>query len=356
MFKLSGSALKNSSGLPENTSEQNRSASLAVRPVMQPASVQALSASPGNQLAMLQERWDSHAATALQILTAKSAADGNRMDLNPLLMLRQAANLRLQNLRGEQQNRLAEVSQRDDRLGLFAKSEMQADSPAFTPVLPLFNLPRRDDRPFLDGKLTESIWESAAEITLQPFVRIVASSDTAEFTQQAKSGESSVSSLVMFAWDEQFLYLAARLERPPQKVKSVELATYRSHDAAHGDRDRVELELDTDRDFGTSFQLSIDESGLTSDRCWMLDKWNPEWFVAVDSDEAAWRLEAAIPLVELSAPLAKPGDLWSFRLRRIVPGILQHELLPETRSESTSGTGLLRFIRPKVVTKSRSRK
>ena len=117
----------------------------------------------------------------------------------------------------------------------------------------------------------------------------------------------------------------------------------------------MELEIDTDRDYTTSFRLIVDESGRTSDHCWLLDKWNPEWFVAVDSDAAAWRIEAAIPLRELSAQPAKPGDLWSIRLRRIVPGVLKHELQSGINTVSTDGTALVRFVRPRVRTRSRGK-
>jgi photosystem II stability/assembly factor-like uncharacterized protein len=352
MFRPQGLAANNS-GKASGAASDGRNPGVVVQPVIELSKVQALSADPGNQLAMLNERWNSHAATALRILLSDQNSDSNRRAVSPLVLMREAANLRSQNKSGEQHNRLAEVSQRDDRFGLFARSEMQDTGNGSIPVLPLFNLPRRSDPPFLDGKLTDAIWEAAEEIPLKPFVRNTASADSAEFTRQKNSGEQSLSSFVMVAWDEEFLYVAARLERPAEKRKSIELATHRSHDATHGDRDRIELEFDTDRDFATSFQLSIDESGQTADRCFLLDKWNPGWFVAVDSDESTWRLEAAIPLAELSAPLAKPGDTWSFRLRRILPGVLQHELVSPGSPVSTDGTGLIRFIRPKVVTKSR---
>ena len=78
----------------------------------------------------------------------------------------------------------------------------------------------------------------------------------------------------------------------------------------------------------------------------MLDKWNPKWFVALDTDATTWRVEAAIPLSELSATGAKPGDLWNIRLRRVIPGVLQHELQTGTNSVSTDGAGMVRFIRP----------
>ena len=72
-------------------------------------------------------------------------------------------------------------------------------------------------------------------------------------------------------------------------------------------------------------------------------------------EAARRRIEAAIPLKELSAAGAKPGDLWNIRLRRIIPGVLQHELQTGTNSVSTDGTGMVRFIRPRRTTASSRR-
>jgi hypothetical protein len=85
----------------------------------------------------------------------------------------------------------------------------------------------------------------------------------------------------------------------------------------------------------------------------MLTRWNPQWYVAVDSDETAWRIEAAIPFSELVSRPAKPGDLWTVRMRRILPGVLEHSSLSAESAASTGSTGIVRFIRPKVTTETR---
>jgi hypothetical protein len=156
----------------------------------------------------------------------------------------------------------------------------------------------------------------------------------------------------MLAWDEEFLYFSARFSRTALRRSSVEQVANRSHDAKHVNRDRLELEIDTDRDFVTAFHLTVDEAGLTSDRCLMLNRWNPKWFVATDSDDDVWRVEAAIPFSELATKPAKPGDLWSVKLRRVIPGVLQQELVGSSATVSTQGTALVRFIRPKAISNS----
>jgi hypothetical protein len=307
-------------------------------------------------VAALQQRWDSHAATAYRILAARDASQVSSRQIDPAVLLRYAVNQRQTEAAGEQSNALAELSQRPDEFGLYAKSEMQLRAAA-TPGLPLFNLPRQTERPFLDGRLTDSIWENAQEIFLRS-----AGGRRGLREQEAATGsginseDDSVRSFGMLAWDEEFLYIAARLEKTPSQNNPVELAAARSHDAKHGDKDRFEIELDTDRDYVTSFQLTVDESGQTSDRCWMLTRWNPQWYVAVDSDENAWRIEAAIPFSELASRAAKPGDLWTVRMRRVLPGVLEHSSMSAESVASSGKTGVVRFIRPKVTTNSRLRK
>jgi photosystem II stability/assembly factor-like uncharacterized protein len=324
---------------------------IGVQPRIKAAATSPFSSDATNAMDALHQRWDAHAMTALRILSKSNNGNGSR---NPLVLLRTAANYRLQETNGEQSTALSEVSQRDDQYGLFARCEMQVTYMPAVPLLPLINLPKRSEHPFLDGALTDSIWEDAEEILLTPFVRDSLDPLTGTRRKSLSHGED-ISSLTMLAWDDEFLYLGARLQRAPEKLQPVQLAMHRSYDSKHENRDRLELEIDTDRDFGTSFQLTIDEAGQTSDRCWMLDQWNPNWFVALDADNAAWRIEAAIPLKELCAAGAKPGDLWNIRLRRIIPGVLQHELQTGTNPVSADGAGMVRFIRPRRATASSRR-
>lgn len=336
-----------------NTTAETGGSPFSVQPKIQAPASSSFASGATDALEVLHQRWDSHAMTAFSILSNPARGNGTAA-LNPLVRLRIAANYRLQQKSGEQATTLSELSQRDDQYGLFARCELQVTHVPTAPVLPLINLPKRSTRPYLDGVLTDSIWEDAEELLLSPFVRDSVDPATGTRRKSLSSG-SDISSLTMLAWDEEFLYVAARLQRSPQKSRPIELALHRSYDAKHENRDRLELEIDTDRDFCTAFQLTVDESGETSDRCWMLNEWNPKWYVALDADADTWRVEAAIPLKELSATGARPGDLWTIRLRRIIPGVLQHELQTGTNAVSSDGTGMLRFIRPRRATASSQR-
>ena len=334
--------------------EEGLAGATFVKPESRSPQTQGFSPQGQDPVAALQQRWDSHAATAYRILSARDASQVSTRRIDPAVLLRYAVNQRQTDAAGEQSNALAELSQRPDEFGLYAKSEMQLRSAA-SPALPLLNLPRQTERPFLDGRLTDSIWENAEEILLR------SAGGRRGLRGQDADAQSDISiddarSFGMLAWDEEFLYIAARLEKTPSQNNPVELAAARSHDAKHGDKDRFEIELDTDRDYVTSFQLTIDESGQTSDRCWMLTRWNPQWYVAVDSDETAWRIEAAIPFSELASRPTKPGDLWTIQMRRVLPGVLEHNFISAESVALSGSTGIVRFIRPKVTTESRVRR
>ena len=90
--------------------------------------------------------------TAFEILSNVSR-NKRPETLNPLVQLRIAANYRLQQKNGEQATLLSEHSQRDDQYSLFARCEIQVDNMPSAPLLPLINLPKRSERPFLDGVL-----------------------------------------------------------------------------------------------------------------------------------------------------------------------------------------------------------
>lgn len=181
--------------------------------------------------------------------------------------------------------------------------------------------------PVLDGRLTDPIWEEAEEVRL-----VTVAGD-----------QSSDDSLCLLAWDDRYLYVSARVPRAAGE-RAAEPAENRYYDESHADRDRVEISIDVDRDRSTHFRLSIDESGRTSDSCWLIDRWNPRWFVAVDQDDAAWRLELAIPLQELHTGGVDAGTLWSVGIRRLLPGIIEQRT-QSMDAEANAGPLLVRFAR-----------
>ena len=284
--------------------------------------------SSGRDRLAIDANWDRNADISLKAL-GRIAPKRSR---SPEILLRHAANLLRQETYGKNRTVLAQAAAGEGLYSLLAQAEMQSMHGTAETTVPILNLPQTQSRPFLDGNLTEPCWEDAIEVHLQ-----------------APSNQPGTPDcLIMFAWDKDHFYIAGRIERPANREDRMDQTAPRHHDAEHGTHDRVEFMLDTDRDYTTGFHFVIDEAGQTSERCWTSGNWNPEWFVATESDTDVWRFEAAIPQKELLDQPLRAGGLWAVRARRTIPGILQQVLKDEDRPTDLTGAdgfGLLRFIR-----------
>ncbi len=312
-------------------------------PKIEPGTAMAFGAERTSQLAALNENWNRQTQTAWTLLQRHADGEfGTSRTLPPAAILRWGISLSRSQKSGEAANLLTGLARRRDRHGLWAEVEFQQQQGLRSTWLRSMNLEQSGLRPLLDGQLSDEIWQTADELQLEPV---------------EDAGQSMVSeaprSLAMLAWDSEFLYLAARLERAEGR-ELLQTAAERRYDESHGDRDRVELCVDTDRDLLTAFRFTVDETGRTDDACWKLQKWNPRWYVATDADERTWRLECAVPLAELSSEAVRPGTLWSIRLRRLCPGQADQQV-PALEAESADAAGksvdgalLVRLIRPQA--------
>jgi photosystem II stability/assembly factor-like uncharacterized protein len=304
----------------------------SLQPIIQTSGTRTFSASASNQLHALSEKWDQHAEASLRIL--KSQVSDERQ-WSPNVRLRLSANLRMRNLTGEYNTLTTELSQGTGVSSAFARADFQVSNPGMQGLSPAINLPQQKERPFLDGLLSDAVWEAAEELYLN------------DVGASAHQESDSTASLAMLAWDEDFLYVAAQVPRRPAQ-NSIRPVIQRSHDASHDERDRFEISIDTDRDLHTAFHFVVDESGQTSERCWMLPNWNPKWYVAVHPADTAWQIEAAIPLEALSAPRAKPGACWAVGISRSNPGYSEQRLRNPDTDLHAEGVGFFRFIRGRV--------
>ena len=313
-----------------------------LRPRIEAGAAASFGGSGGSQSSAVHENWNAQGETAWRILQRHVLDEsGVARGLSGEASLRRGISLARSQKTGEAATVLTELARRRDRLGLWAESEFQQLQGMRSTVLRTVNLPKSAVRPVLDGRLADGIWEGVEELVLE------SSMDGAGGT-----GEEGLRSLAMLSWDDEFLYLGARLGRRSGSAV-LPVAAERRYDEPHLDRDRLEFSVDTDRDLLTAFRLTVDETGRTDEACWELSRWNPEWYVAVDSDEQAWRVELAIPLAELSSEAVRPGALWSLRLRRLSPGEPEQQLrgqLPEgVPAVDMGGAVLVRFIRPQPL-------
>lgn len=198
-------------------------------------------------------------------------------------------------------------------------------------------------RPTLDGVLGDECWLEAREIRLT-------SQGNTESGQEDRSSTGLRDSYpsVMLAHDEKFLYLAASL--PRTKVEGGESSSRnhspppvqfegRTHDADLTGFDRLKIQLDTDRDYATAYEIEIDERGQVRESCWEDSTWNPQMWVYVDSADDRWRIELAIPFSELEPAAPRRHSAWGVSISRTIPHTERQRwpATPETAVNVSSG-------------------
>jgi hypothetical protein len=161
--------------------------------------------------------------------------------------------------------------------------------------------------------------------------------------EQSLAQSKNFGTQVMFMYDQQHLYIGLRCKRaagfsyPPVADKP------RIRDTNIDDQDRVEILLDTDRDYSTYYSLTLDSRGWVVDSCWGDKTWDPSWYVARHEDKNFWYIEAAIPLESLTDQFPIPKTVWAVGLRRIVPGQGIECWNAENSFDLTEGLGFLVF-------------
>ena len=160
-----------------------------------------------------------------------------------------------------------------------------------------------EERPTLDGRLDEKCWLKAKPTTIH------------------LPGDTKYQGSVKFCYDSDYLYVGVACSHPSQKEPTA--LTQRQRDANMLGQDRVIVELDIDRDYQTSYQLSVDCRGQAHDACCGDASWNPRWHIAHSPSALGWTIEAAIPLTELTGEVVTVKTTWAVRLQRLFPGMGQ---------------------------------
>ncbi len=163
--------------------------------------------------------------------------------------------------------------------------------------VPLVKLPSVDEKPLLDGSLNEPIWQLAQPVSLP--------------TTRGLDGE------VRLLRDEAFLFVGVRCEVDPGSETATD--TTRKRDADLTSHDRIQLQLDVDRDFVTSWDLTIDHRGWASDSCGGDPSWDPRLFIASSRSPNAWIIESAVALEDLGQSATSAAE-WGLRISRCLPG------------------------------------
>lgn len=172
------------------------------------------------------------------------------------------------------------------------------------PAKPIVACRVATERPHLDGRLDEPIWQSSSPVRLR------------NADPRAKLGAVEL----RLAYDSEYLYVSAQCA----KVAGIEYATDdrpRPYDGDVQDHDHLRILLDLDRDYSTWFELAVDYRGWTADRCWGDASWNPRWYVAPAQDAQSWSFEAAIPWSQLTAAPPRERHVWAAAVERVAPPV-----------------------------------
>ena len=280
----------------------------------------------GRDKAEVARIWDRNAETALRLLQRAAPRRAGAAQI----LLRQAANARLQGNMNEARRLLSTAGKGDSLFATLAHSELSAAFGAGSELIPILNVKRTSQRPVLDARLDERLWADAQEYHLRT----------------ADSREPLADCLIMMAWDSEFIYIGGRAAYSTAERTMPDRSMARTHDTDHGTRDRVQLRFDPDRDFTTAAEFIVNDHGQTSERLWKARNWNPRWFVADAADSQSWRFEAAIPVSAMQPRELTPGTMWAIQLQRLVPGKgIQFLAAEDSQPEKAQGHGFVRFIR-----------
>lgn len=208
-----------------------------------------------------------------------------------------------------------------------ARSERWIRDRKGLPSKPVLVSQRGATPPRLDGVLDDPIWKSASPVSLN-------STD--------RSADDKAATQLRIAHDQQFVYVAVSCETADGRA--VPPLRPRTRDMDLTEQDRVEFYIDLDRDYGTYYHFAVDRRGCVFEDCWGDRTWDPIWYVASQSDEHGYRIEAAIPIGELTDMPPVDGVVWAFNAVRIIPGrpVLSWSR-PAGANPHPEGLGLLLF-------------
>jgi photosystem II stability/assembly factor-like uncharacterized protein len=198
-----------------------------------------------------------------------------------------------------------------------------------SPPKKLFSVVTAPQKPKLDGRLDEPLWQIAKPVSLIQ-------------TRSASDGPPLTTAAVL-AFDDEFLYFAVSCQKAPGLTYASD-SKPRVADEDLSREDHITLLIDIDRDYASYWQLSFDHRGRPAESCFGDSTWNPQWYLAAGGDEHYWTVEAAIPLAELASKKSAAGDLWSANLQRVIPGRgVQAFSQPAAIAIRPEGFGLMAF-------------
>jgi len=162
-------------------------------------------------------------------------------------------------------------------------------------------------RPKLDGKLNDACWQNV----IQSDNQITASANLRSASTQAQMKHD----VAMMAYDDKFLYVGLVCQKVQGHYYNLRKQA-RTRDPDLSRRDRIELTIDTNRDYRSAFKFVVDHRGWVNESCAGSRGWDPQWYVAQSEDELSWTAEVAIPLEQITSSELSEQTTWAFALKR----------------------------------------
>ncbi len=220
-----------------------------------------------------------------------------------------------------------------------AAGELWLTQPSAIAARPTAVCRRAASPPVLDGVLDDACWQRATAVSLH---------NEAEHRQMTGPVTDEPVEInrpsVRWAYDEGFVYIAARVPRDTSLPPDRPQLPGRTHDADLSRHDRLSFAIDTDRDYATFYEIEVDQRGWSADACWENRAWNCRRFIAAKGDDREWRIEMAIPFQELVRSPPRSGETWAVGIARVMPTIgVESWTHPAGSRPRPEGFGLLRF-------------
>lgn len=177
-----------------------------------------------------------------------------------------------------------------------------AGTPEHDLLAPRANIVPLRDEIRLDGRLDESIWQTAPAVTT--------------FTQREPNEgiPATQRTEIRFAYDDEHLYVGARMYDELGADGVVSRLVRRD---ANSHSDELTITFDTFHDHIGQTMFSINPASVRGDAFDHDDSWDPVWRAHAEVDSLGWVAELEIPFSQLRFP-RDSGQVWGLQIQRFV--------------------------------------
>lgn len=165
------------------------------------------------------------------------------------------------------------------------------------PERPLLSVARCEAPPVIDGDVGAEEWAAA--------------SSPAAFGDMMEASVASVQPRVWVTWDEEALYIAARLDLPRDRRP---VANVMQRDGPVWEDDAVEVFLAPHSDPADYYQFIVNSLGVQWDSRGKDPSWNTIWDVATQVARDHWAVEIRLPFIALGLGPPAEGEVWGFNV------------------------------------------